>query len=90
MKVPLKWLADYVDLVVPPEDLAWRLTVAGLEVTGVRSFGLPVPEGLKVRQDEPGPVWDRDKVFTARLLRVDKHPDADKLKLPIVEYGRAV
>ncbi|MFQ3651050.1 MAG: phenylalanine--tRNA ligase subunit beta [Gemmataceae bacterium] len=88
MKVPLKWLADYVDLVVPPEDLAWRLTVAGLEVTGVRSFGLPVPEGLKVRQDEPGPVWDRDKVFTARLLRVDKHPDADKLKLPIVEYGQ--
>jgi len=87
MKVPLQWLADYVDLVVPPGELAQRLTLAGLEVVGFRSYGLPVPEGLKVRQDEPGPVWDRDKVFTARLLRVDKHPDADKLKLPLVEYG---
>jgi phenylalanyl-tRNA synthetase beta chain len=87
MKVPLKWLAEYVDLVLDPAELAQRLTVAGLEVAGFRSFGLPVPEGLKVRQDEPGPIWERDKVFTARLARVAKHPDADKLKLPLVEYG---
>jgi phenylalanyl-tRNA synthetase beta chain len=87
MKVPLKWLAEYVDLVISPGELAQRLTIAGLEVAGFRSYGLPVPEGLKVRQDEVGPVWDRDKVFTARLVRVEKHPDADKLKLPFVEYG---
>jgi phenylalanyl-tRNA synthetase beta chain len=87
MKVPLKWLAEYVDLAISPGELAQRLTVAGLEVAGFRSYGLPVPEGLKVRQDEAGPVWERDKVFTARLVRVEKHPDADKLKLPFVEYG---
>lgn len=87
MKVPLKWLADYVELTVTPAELVRRLTMAGLEVGGFRSYGLPVPEGLKVRQDEPGPVWDREKVFTARILKVEKHPNADKLKLPLVEYG---
>ncbi|MGL4550864.1 MAG: phenylalanine--tRNA ligase subunit beta [Gemmataceae bacterium] len=87
MKVPLKWLADYVDLTLTPGELAQKLTVAGLEVAGFRSFGLPAPEGLRVRQDEPGPVWDRDKVFTAELVSVTKHPDADKLKLPLVKYA---
>lgn len=86
MKVPLKWLADYVEVTLTPGEVAQKLTVAGLEVFGFRSFGLPVPEGLRIRQDEPGPVWDRDKVFTAKLLSVAKHPDADKLKLPLVEY----
>src|SRR5262245_25325135 len=87
MKVPLKWLADYVDLTLTPGELVQKITLAGLEVAEFRSFGLPVPEGLRVRQDEPGPVWDRDKVFTAELVSVTKHPDADKLKLPVVRYA---
>ena len=32
MKVSLKWLRDYVDIDVPLEDLAEKLTMAGLEV----------------------------------------------------------
>jgi phenylalanyl-tRNA synthetase beta chain len=32
MQVSLKWLKDYVDVDVPPEELAERLTMAGLEV----------------------------------------------------------
>jgi phenylalanyl-tRNA synthetase beta chain len=87
MKIPLKWLADYVPLDLPVAELARRLTMAGLEVSAFRSYGLPAPEGLKVRQDEPGPVWDRDKVVIARIASVEKHPNADKLKLPTVEYG---
>jgi phenylalanyl-tRNA synthetase beta chain len=87
MNIPLKWLAEYVPLLLSPAELAQRLTIAGLEVAAFRSFGLPVPDGLRVRQEEPGPVWDRDKVFTARLVSVEKHPNADKLKLPLVQYG---
>src|SRR5947209_20332226 len=32
MLIPLNWLKDYVDLRLAPEELAHRLTMAGLEV----------------------------------------------------------
>ena len=88
MKVPLRWLRDYVDPKIPAGELARLLTLAGLEVAGVRVLGLPVPEGLRVRLDEPGPVWDRDKVFVAQVVKVEPHPNADRLKLPTVDYGQ--
>jgi phenylalanyl-tRNA synthetase beta chain len=87
MKIPLKWLADYVSLNLPVADLIGRLTLAGLEVSGVRVIGLPVPPGVRVAHADQGPVWDRDKVFVARLVKVEKHPNADRLKLPTLEYG---
>jgi phenylalanyl-tRNA synthetase beta chain len=87
MKIPLKWLEEYVPLTVPVADLAERLTLAGLEVSGVRLYGLPAPPGLRVKHEESGPVWDRDKIVIAQVLEVDRHPDADKLKLPKVDYG---
>ncbi|HKB05755.1 MAG TPA: hypothetical protein VKD90_26280, partial [Gemmataceae bacterium] len=90
MKVPLKWLGEHVDLAdVALPELVERLTLAGLEVTGVRLFGLPVPPGLKVKEAELGPEWDRDKVVTAQVLQIEKHPNADKLKLVTVDYGAA-
>src|SRR5207249_3023000 len=42
------------------------------------------PAGAAGRPHRPGggrPVWARDKVITARMLKVEKHPNADKLKL---------
>ncbi|HEX2349136.1 MAG TPA: phenylalanine--tRNA ligase subunit beta, partial [Ktedonobacterales bacterium] len=35
MRVPYTWLKDYVDITLSPEDLAERLTMAGLEVDRV-------------------------------------------------------
>ena len=35
MRVPYNWLKDYVDITLPPEELAERLTMAGLEVDRV-------------------------------------------------------
>ena len=35
MKVPIEWLKDYVTIRLKPEQLAHRLTMAGLEVTGI-------------------------------------------------------
>ena len=39
MKVPLSWLREYVDVSVPVEELARRLTMAGTEVAGVATIG---------------------------------------------------
>lgn len=89
MKIPLRWLAEYVELPDSPAYLAERLTLAGLEVGGVRLLGLPVPEGMRIKGEEQGPVWERDKIVIAQIIETKPHPDADKLKLPIVEYGAA-
>ena len=89
MKVPLSWLRDYVDLTLPVAQLAERLTLAGLEVAGVRLIGVPAPEGLYVKGEEASPVWDRDKILIGEILSVGPHPDADKLTLPTVTFGGA-
>ncbi|MFP4640786.1 MAG: phenylalanine--tRNA ligase subunit beta [Dehalococcoidia bacterium] len=39
MKVSLKWLKDYVDVNIPVDDLAYKLTMAGLEVDEVETIG---------------------------------------------------
>jgi phenylalanyl-tRNA synthetase beta chain len=87
MKIPLNWLRDYVAVTIPVAELAERLTVAGLEVSGVRLLGLPAPEGLRVKSEDVGPVWARDKIFVGKVTKVAPHPDADRLRLPTVEYG---
>ncbi|MBV9124381.1 MAG: phenylalanine--tRNA ligase subunit beta [Planctomycetes bacterium] len=87
MKVPLSWLRDYVELPSSVAQLAERLTLAGLEVTGVRVLGLPVPEGLRVKAEDAGPVWNRDKIVIGQVVAVEKHPNADRLTLITVEYG---
>ncbi len=38
MKVSLKWLRDYVDIDITPQELADRLTMAGLEVDAVEEY----------------------------------------------------
>lgn len=39
MKVPLNWLREYVDITLPPSELANRLTMAGTEVKGIQTIG---------------------------------------------------
>ena len=87
MLVPLTWLKDYVDLPANPADLVERLTLAGLESSGVNVFGMPVPAGLRVKPEDQTPVWDRDKLIVAKVLKIEKHPNADKLKLVELDYG---
>jgi phenylalanyl-tRNA synthetase beta chain len=87
MLVPLSWLREYVPLPADPAALVERLTIAGLEAAGVRVFGIPVPGGIRVKPEEAGLVWDRDKVVVAEVLEITKHPDAEKLKLVKLAYG---
>ncbi len=74
MKVPLSWLKDYVDITLPVDKLAERLTLAGLEVESVTRIG---------------EMWERDKLFVGQILAVTQHPDADRLVLARVAYGAA-
>ena len=39
MLAPLKWLEDYVDLSLSDQEIAHRLTMAGLEVTSIERVG---------------------------------------------------
>lgn len=89
MRVPLQWLREYVDVPESVADLAERLTLAGLEVIGARALGLPLPEGLRVKSDEVGPVWDRSKIVIGEVVSVAPHPNADRLTLPTVNYRAA-
>ena len=47
MQVSLKWLKDYVDMDVPPGNLAERLTMSGLEVDSLRRIE-PAFHGVRV------------------------------------------
>ena len=72
MKVPLSWLKNYVPISIAPDELAHRLTMAGIEVGEVIEIGAN---------------WDRDKVVVGRVLNVVPHPNADRLTLPTVDLG---
>ena len=39
MKVPLSWLKEYLDLSLPPEKISEVLTLAGIEVEGIETYG---------------------------------------------------
>ncbi|MDZ4277733.1 MAG: hypothetical protein U1B78_01210, partial [Dehalococcoidia bacterium] len=72
MRVSLKWLSDYVDLPLPPEELAHRLTMAGLEVESV---------------ERVGGDWDERLVTVGRVVGVEPHPNAERLVLATVDLG---
>lgn len=88
MRVPLSWLREFVELPANPAELIDRLALAGLESSSVKVFGFPIPTGLRVKPGDATPVWDRDKLVVARVLKIEKHPNADKLKLVTLDYGR--
>ncbi len=83
MLVPISWLKEYVDITLPVEELAEKLTVAGLEVGKINYIGLPGGD------NQERLVWDRELLVIGQILKVEQHPDADRLVLATVEYGQA-
>jgi len=69
LRVPLRWLSEYVDLVLDPEELARRLTTAGVEVGEIITAG------------------DWQNIVVGEVVKLDKHPNADRLTLPTVDIG---
>lgn len=88
MKVPLSWLRDYVELTISVPELVERLTLAGLEVIGVKLIGVPPPEGLRCKIDDPGPVWPKDMIVTAKVVEISQVPETDKLKFVKLDLGK--
>jgi len=72
VKLTLNWLRDFVELVLPVDELCDALVMAGIEV-----------EGLEEHQ----PIWS--PVEIVELVAVEKHPNADRLRLCTVRRGSA-
>lgn len=74
MRVPISWLKEYVDIVLPIKELAERLTLAGMEVDTI---------------EEIGDWWDASTLLVGQVMAVLPHPNADRLVLVDVDYGGA-
>ncbi len=72
MKISYRWLKEYLDFDLKPEEIADQLTMCGLEVEGMQTLGPASLEGLVV----------------GLVLDVKPHPNADKLKITRVDVGK--
>lgn len=97
MKVPISWIKDYVEIDIPIEELAHRMTMAGLEVEEILFVGLPLPGGkVDIRPGGhqrhetkiSGIEWDRDYIVVGAILEVMPHPNADRLVLCRLDDGQ--
>jgi phenylalanyl-tRNA synthetase beta chain len=75
MRVPVSWLRDYVAIDMPLEELATALSIATRRGRGHR------PSRRRRRRRQPGPV------LVGRVLEAEKHPNADRLQLCMVDVG---
>ncbi len=73
MKIPYKWLLEYVELDRDIKEVADALTMSGSKVEEIMEIGKEI-----------------DRVVTARLVKLEKHPDADKLQVCQVDIGTEV
>ncbi|MBP2032444.1 phenylalanyl-tRNA synthetase beta chain [Clostridium algifaecis] len=71
MKVPVRWLKDYVDVDIPAKELGDKLTLSGSKVEEVITTGDEI-----------------QNVVTGKILKIDKHPEADKLVVCQVDIGK--
>ncbi len=69
MKVPLKWLKDYVKVTLPIPELAERLTLAGFEVSEIITTGSNWDNIFvgEITAIEPHPNADRLRLATVNL-----------------------
>ena len=70
IQAPLSWLRDFVAINITPEQLAERLTTAGLEVETIEKIG-----------DNWG-----EYCVVGQIREVRKHPNADALYLVCLLY----
>ncbi|HEY2217602.1 MAG TPA: phenylalanine--tRNA ligase subunit beta, partial [Solirubrobacteraceae bacterium] len=71
MRVPLTWLREYCDPPLEVREIEQRLTLTGTKVEAIHHQGVPDTSGFVV----------------GRLLDVQPHPDADRLRVCTVDLG---
>ena len=75
MKISNSWLQDYLKVDLSVDEIADLLTDIGLEVEGVEKF-----ESIK---------GGLEGIVIGKIVTVEKHPDADRLKLTTVDVGQS-
>ena len=75
MKAPLSWLREYVTVDATGAEIAQRLAISALEVERVIDVGV---------SDTNGNVG---RFLVGRVLEVDAHPNADRLRVCQVDVG---
>jgi phenylalanyl-tRNA synthetase beta chain len=84
MKIPVSWLGEFVNLDgLSVEDIAHKLTFAGLEIDAITYVGLPMDDraGRPHEFKTTGIAWDKEKIVVAEVREVMPHPNADRLTL---------
>jgi phenylalanyl-tRNA synthetase beta chain len=71
MRIPLNWLREYCDPDLGTAEIEERLTMTGTKVETILRHGAPAAEGFVV----------------GRVLSVQAHPNADRLRVCSVEIG---
>ena len=71
MRVPVEWLYEYCAPDLPVQELATRLAMTGTEVDRIEHHGVRALEHFVV----------------GRVLSAQQHPDADRLKVCVVDVG---
>src|SRR6266446_7973661 len=74
MKFTYNWLKQYVDFDWSPQQLAEKLTFAGIEVEDIANLGGNIPA----------------EVVITEILSSEKHPNADKLSVCRVTGDRQI
>jgi len=73
MRVPLAWLRSYCDPALSTDELADRLAGVGLQAERIDRLGVGSSDGFVV----------------GKVLSAEKHPDADRLTVCVVDDGEA-
>ncbi len=74
MRVPLDWLREYCDPALDAKGIEERLTMTGTKVEAIHHHGVGAVE----------------KFVVGRVLEVEQHPDADRLKVCKVDLGEVL
>ena len=82
MKIPLEWLKEYVTIRLAPPALAERLTMAGLEVTGIETVGGEPVLNLEITPNRA------DCLSILGVAREVAAITGQRLKLPKVQGSR--
>ena len=72
MRVPLDWLTEYVDPGVGAQELGDRLTMTGTKLEALHHHGVGEPGAFVV----------------GKVLSAERHPDADRLRVCLVDLGQ--
>jgi phenylalanyl-tRNA synthetase beta chain len=73
MRVPLPWLREYCAPDLDVHAIEERLTMTGTKVEAIHHHGVP----------------SADDFVVGRVLAVEQHPDADRLRVCVVDLGGA-